>query len=74
MKEKEIKYKELSQEEWDKQLILLAKTYLVIKECKKCGYPAVDVYGCLTCGDDNPDQSVEEERAEERKWEKERKI
>ena len=30
----------------------LARSYVRIKQCKKCGDPRVDGYCCASCGDD----------------------
>jgi hypothetical protein len=58
-------YKQLSQKAWNKKVLELAETFLYIRECKKCGSPAMDMYCCSFCGDSNPDQTIEQEKADE---------
>ena len=50
----EMKYKELTEEEWRSAVCKIARTYLTIKECQKCGQPYVDGHRCIFCGDFDP--------------------
>lgn len=35
----------------------LARDYMVIQPCKKCGSPVNSGYICMFCGDNNPSES-----------------
>lgn len=46
----------------------LARSWVRIKQCKKCGDPTVDGYCCPSCGDANPDMTREQETARDEKY------
>lgn len=51
-------YKKLSLRTWNKKVMVLALSYLSIRECKKCGSPNISGYCCYFCGDTNPSEKA----------------
>lgn len=39
---------------WEKLANQLARTWVIIRPCRKCGYPVIDGYCCGTCGSNEP--------------------
>lgn len=46
----------------------LARSYVQIDQCKKCGNPVVHGYCCGLCGDSNPSSTREEDEAFDREY------
>ena len=51
---------------WNRAVLEIADQYLIIHQCKKCSYPVNKGYCCGYCGDSNPTNTVEEDKAFER--------
>lgn len=47
--------------EWTRSVINLAHNYLIITQCKKCGFAVNRGYCCTGCGDTNPSEPPEQE-------------
>lgn len=55
-------------EEWQLKANRLARCYIAILQCQKCGDPYVSGYCCGSCKTRNPDWTVEKEKAWENKY------
>ena len=44
------KYKRLTSEEWDKEVLKLAEYYFEFNPCGRCHYPTLERYKCVHCG------------------------
>ena len=44
------KYKRLTEEEWDKEVLKLAEYYFEFNPCGRCHYPTLEHYVCVHCG------------------------
>lgn len=53
--------------EYERRANRLARDYVDIRQCKKCGEPCVEGYCCRSCGDGNPQWTKEQEAAWEAK-------
>jgi ribosomal protein L32 len=56
--------------EYERRANKLARSFVNIQQCKKCGNPTVEGYCCTTCGDGNPYWTQEQEDAWKDKYTK----
>lgn len=61
MSKKETVYKKLSEQVFERKANLMARQYVDIRECMKCGNPTIRGYCCTYCHDTNPEYRKSEE-------------
>ena len=51
--------------EWQRLADKVARSFVAdIYPCGKCGYPVIPGFCCTGCGDTNPSETAEEEKAD----------